>query len=76
MEQDEQIARSGTLESASLSHPDEMKGNVELRVGERTVLMATARATPAGLISVGVMVAAILLSTAALVRAAQRSHRW
>jgi hypothetical protein len=49
-----------------------MKAKVELRIGDRTVVMATARTTPAGLVSVGVMVAAILLSVAALVHTARR----
>jgi hypothetical protein len=58
--------------SDSLSHPDEMKANVELRIGDRRVVMATARTTPTGLVSVGVMVAVILLSVAALVHTARR----
>jgi hypothetical protein len=75
MELEEQIARSGELDSAPPSHPEEMKAHVDLRIGERTVLTATARTTPAGLISIGVMVGAILLSVAVLVRAARRP-RW
>jgi hypothetical protein len=72
MEPDKQTARSADLGSDSLSHPDEMKAKVELRIGDRTVVMATARATPAGLVSVGVMVAAILVSVAALVHTARQ----
>jgi hypothetical protein len=60
------------LGSDSPPHHEEMKAKVELRIGDRTVVMATARTTPAGLISVGVMVAAILLSVAALVHTARR----
>jgi hypothetical protein len=60
------------LGSDSPPHPEEMKANVELRIGDRTVVMATARTTPAGLISVGVMVATILLSVAALVHTARQ----
>jgi hypothetical protein len=60
------------LDSDSPPHPEEMKAEVELRIGDRTVVMATARTTPAGLVSVGVMVAAILLSVAALVHTARR----
>jgi hypothetical protein len=41
------------LDSDSPPHPEEMKAEVELRIGDRTVVMATARTTPAGLISVG-----------------------
>jgi hypothetical protein len=40
------------LDSDSPPHPDEMKAEVELRIGDRTVVMATARTTPAGLVSV------------------------
>ena len=72
MELDEQTARSMDLDSDSPPHPEEMKAKVELRIGNRTVVMATARTTPAGLVSVGVMVAAILLSVAALVHTARR----
>ena len=53
-------------------HPKEMKAQFELRIGDRAMVTAAARATPAGLVSVGVMVAAILLSTAALVHTARR----
>ena len=49
-----------------------MKAKVELRIGGRTAVMATARTTPAELISVGVMVAAILLSVTALVHITRR----
>jgi hypothetical protein len=72
MEPDKQTARIADLGSDSLSHPDEMKAKVELRIGDRTAVMVTARTTPAGLISVGVMVTAILLSVAALVHTARR----
>jgi hypothetical protein len=75
MELDEQIARSVDLGGASPPHPEEMKADVELRIGERTVLTASARMTPAGLVTAGVMVASILLSAAALVRAARRQPR-
>ena len=72
MELDDHTARSMDLGSDSPSHPEEMKAKVELRIGDRMVLMATARTTPAGVISVGVMVATILLSVTALVRAARQ----
>jgi hypothetical protein len=49
-----------------------MKAKVKVRIGKRVLVMATARTTPAGLVSVGVMVAAILLSAAALVHTARR----
>jgi len=72
MKLDKQAARSVDLGSNPPPHPEEMKARVKLRIGKRTVVLATARTTPAGLVSVGVMVAAILLSAAALVRTARR----
>jgi hypothetical protein len=45
---------------------------VDLRIGSNVSLKATVRTTPAGLVTAGVMVAAIVLSIAALVRAIRR----
>lgn len=75
MELEKQIARNMDFGGNSPPHPEEMKGRVELRIGERTVLSASVRTTPAGLVTTGIMVGAILLSAAALVRAA-RKQRW
>lgn len=55
-----------------LTHPEEMRGEFDLRIGKNINLKGTARTTPAGLITTGMMVAAILLATAAVVRAARR----
>ncbi len=41
-------------------HPEEMRATVRLRIGSSVSLDATARATPAGLIAVGLLVTAIL----------------
>ena len=57
--------------TTAASHPEEMRSTLTVRVGNHTVLHATARATPAGLIALGALVPAILLSTAVLVRAAR-----
>jgi hypothetical protein len=54
------------------THPEEMNAMVKLTLSEGRSLVATARATPAGLVAVGVLVSAILLSTAVLVRAGKR----
>lgn len=54
---------------ASLAHPEELNAKVTITLGEKGSMVATARATPAGLISAGILVATILLSVAALVRA-------
>jgi hypothetical protein len=45
---------------------------MKFRVGKSVSLKTTVRMTPAGLVSAGVMVAAIVLSVTALVRAIRR----
>jgi hypothetical protein len=57
--------------ATNISHPEEMRGQVELHFGERVVLRAGGRTTPANLVTVGIMVSAIVLSLTALVRAAR-----
>jgi hypothetical protein len=59
-----------TAETA-LPHPEEMNARVELRIGNAVSVQATARATPAGLVAAGLLVASILLSAAYLVRASR-----
>ena len=75
MELDEQIARDRELGGTAAPHPEEMRAQVQLRIGQRTVLTATARATPAGLATAGVLVAAVLLSAAVLVRTSRTTRR-
>jgi hypothetical protein len=58
-------------ESAAL-HPEETRASVDLRIGKNVALKATVRTTPAGLVTAGVMVAAIVLSITVLVRAIRR----
>jgi len=53
------------------AHPEEMKAVYDLRIGKWVTLQGSARITPAGVVCTGLAVAAILLSTAALVRAAR-----
>ena len=48
---------------------------MDLRIGKNIALKATVRTTPAGLVTAGVMVAAIVLSITALVRAIRRRDR-
>jgi hypothetical protein len=45
---------------------------VDFRVGDSVSLKASIRSTPAGLVTAGIMVAAIVLSIAGLVRALLR----
>ena len=56
-------------------HPEEQTARVDLRFGRAVSLQATLRTTPAGLVSIGVLVSGILLSTAVLVWAAVTSSR-
>jgi hypothetical protein len=53
-------------------HPEEIKASVDLHLGRSIALSATFRTTPAGLVAAGIMVSAIVLSTALLVRTARR----
>ncbi|WP_407520156.1 hypothetical protein [Methylobacterium oryzisoli] len=52
-----------------------MRASVDLRIGEAIALKATARATPAGLVAVAVLMGAILVPVVwlARTRARQRS---
>jgi hypothetical protein len=47
--------------STAAPHPEEMRATVRLRIGNLASLDATARATPPGLIAVGLLIAAIAL---------------
>lgn len=66
-------ALTETESKTAAAHPEEMKSVVELRIGSRVVLHATGRATPAGLVGVGIAGSSIILAVAALVWAARRS---
>lgn len=55
-----------------VTHPEEMRASVELRLGQNFALNAAGRLTPAGLICAGIAASAILLSAAALLRAMRR----
>jgi len=60
---------------APLSHPEEMRASFDFQIGNSINMNGTARTTPAGIISVGIAVAAILTATAILVRAARHEHQ-
>jgi hypothetical protein len=49
-------------------HPEEMKGTVEFKFGKLGTITATGRTTPAGLIGVAVLVSAVLIPLAVMVR--------
>lgn len=48
--------------SAVPSHPEEIRSAFELRLGRHITLQASARITPAGVISAGIAVAAMVLA--------------
>lgn len=56
-------------------HPEEMNARVALTLGGGRAFVATARATPAGLVAVGALVSSILLSVAVLVSVAKPGRR-
>jgi hypothetical protein len=45
-------------------HPEEIRASVDFRIGNSVSLKGTVRTTPAGLVTAGIMVAAIVLSKA------------
>ena len=57
---------------ASPSHPEEMKADYDLRIGKHVTLQGSARITPAGVVSTGIAVAAILLATGYLISQTRR----
>jgi hypothetical protein len=58
-----------------LPHPEEMRATLNVEFGNGGTLEATARCTPAGLVTAGLMVSGILLSVASVVGASRRSPR-
>ena len=68
----EPIAQAMGHAASVPAHPEEIRARLKLRLGKRGRLDATLRTTPAGLVTAGIMTAAIFLSIAAGVRAARR----
>jgi hypothetical protein len=58
--------------SAVPSHPEEIKSEFDLRVGKHITLRGSARITPAGVISTGIAVAAMMLALGYLVSSTGR----
>ena len=56
----------------AITHPEEMRANFNLRIGEKVFLRGDARLTPAGIVTAGLMTVAVLIAATALVRAARR----
>lgn len=65
--------KAGLAEPHPLAAPQTACASI--RIGERIVLEAEARATPIGLLAIGGMVAAILLSVPPILRAARAPRR-
>jgi hypothetical protein len=65
-------AMTETAPEAPVTHPEEMRATFDLRIGENTSLRGSARLTPAGIVTAGVMTVAVLVATTALVRAVRR----
>ncbi|TDK35288.1 hypothetical protein E2F50_13635 [Rhizobium deserti] len=57
------------------SHPEEIKSTFEMRVGKNITLQASARITPAGVISTGVALAAMMFAAGYLVSSLRGSRR-
>jgi hypothetical protein len=57
---------------APITHPEEIRGDFDLRIGRHINLQGRGRVTPAGIVTAGLMTVAILMAATALVRAARR----
>ena len=58
--------------TAALNHPEEIRVEAKFRFVDKMTARITVRVTPAGLICTGLMVMAIILSSAVHVRAARQ----
>ena len=65
-------AEPASTSDVAMTHPEEIRWEVELRIGHSIGLRTSLRTTPAGLISAGIMISAAALGLAALVRARRR----
>lgn len=66
------IALTEGQDTGSLIHPEEIRASVDFRIGNSVSLKAAVRTTPAGLVTAGLMVGAIVLSITVLLRATRR----
>ncbi len=69
--EDERMTSLEVPASIAPTHPEEMKASVDLRIGRSFSLTASGRMTPASLVCAAIAASAVLLSTAAVVRALQ-----
>jgi hypothetical protein len=68
----QQETSGGDQDDAPITHPEEIRLDAGLTIGGEPTAHASIRTTPAGVMCAGLAVAAISLSTAALVRAIGR----
>jgi hypothetical protein len=61
-----------TAAGSQITHPEEMRAEFDLRIGKNINLKGSARLTPAGIVTAGLMTVSILLAATAFVRAARR----
>jgi hypothetical protein len=54
--------------STAATHPEEMKGTVEFKLGNFATVTAKGRTTPAGLIGAAALVSAVLIPLAMMIR--------
>jgi hypothetical protein len=59
-------------DSSAAAHPEEIKATVDLRIGTVITLQASARTTPAGVISAGIAAAAMTVAAAYLITSLRR----
>ena len=50
------------------THPEEMRGTVEFKLGNLATITAAGRTTPAGLIGAAVLVSVVLIPLAMMIR--------
>ena len=65
-------AESPSRRDAIPSHPEEMKASFNLRIGDRISLEGSARMTPAGVVTGGIALSAVLVALGFLVWAGRK----
>jgi hypothetical protein len=72
VERDGECQMSDTVPGVPITHPEEMLGSFDVRIGKNINLKGSGRITPAGIVTAGLMTVAVLVAATALVRAARR----
>jgi hypothetical protein len=60
------------MDEGPITHPEEMRASFDLRIGNNINLKGSARITPAGIVTAGLMTVAIILAATGLIRAVRR----